>query len=299
MSTNKKDALGRGIRALLENIDSEVNTPKTVATDNMGLSNSTAEILLEQIEVNPFQPRSDFENTALHELANSIKIHGIIQPITLRKISAKKFQLIAGERRLRAAKMANLKSVPAFVRTANDQEMLEMALIENIHRENLNPIEIAINYKRLIDECDLTQEQMADRIGKERSTVTNFLRLLKLPPDIQISLKKKEISMAHARAIINVSDPALQLMIFKEIVKKGLSVRQVEEIVRNIHNLGKAPKNKTKESLPFQYQKIQDKLRSHFSTSVKLKKGRNGKGEISISFYSDDDLNRILEIIEE
>ena len=298
--SNKKEALGKGIRALLESIDTDVNTEavnSSVEKTNTG--NSTSSIPLELIEINPFQPRANFENSALQELANSIKIHGVIQPITLRRISAKKFQLISGERRLRAAKMAGLKEIPSYIRTANDQEMLEMALIENIQRENLNPIEIAINYKRLIDECDLTQEEMAERISKDRATVANYLRLLKLPPEIQMSLKGKEISMAHARAIINVADPALQLMIYKDIMKKGLSVRQVESMVREIQNLGVAKtKSKSKESLPFQYQKVQDKLRSHFSTGVKLKRGRNGRGEIVISYFSDDDLNRILEIID-
>lgn len=293
---SKKLDLGKGIRALLENMDSEsaelVEKTKTEAS----VSNA---IPLDAIEVNPFQPRADFDSEALQELSNSIKIHGIIQPITVRKLTSDKYQLISGERRLRAAKLAGLKEVPAYIRNANDQEMLEIALIENIQREDLNAIEISIHFRRLLDECNLTHEQLADRLGKNRSTVTNFLRLLKLPPDIQSGLKQKKISMGHARALINLEDPIGQIAIYKDIIQKNLSVRDVEEMVRNFHN-GNKEKLKTIQSshLPYEFRKLQDELSSQLGTRVVLKRNKAGKGEIVISFFSDEDLYRLKEIIE-
>ncbi|MEO6168771.1 MAG: ParB/RepB/Spo0J family partition protein [Chitinophagales bacterium] len=287
--TNKRPDLGKGIRALLENMDSTVN-------NEAAFLGSTSNILMDQIEVNPFQPRHDFDEAAMLELADSIKIHGVIQPITVRKISAKKYQLIAGERRLRAAKMAALTEIPAFIRSANDEQMLEMALIENTHREDLNAMEVAVNYKRLIDECNLKQEDLAEKVGKNRTTVTNYLRLLKLPPEIQQAIKNKTITMAHARTIINVEDPLVQLHIFKETVKHDLSVRAVETMARD-YTKGRKLLDKKAATLPHAYQRIQEKISSHLATKVLIKRKRLGKGEIVVSFFSDNDLERLAELL--
>ncbi|TSA51397.1 MAG: ParB/RepB/Spo0J family partition protein [Sphingobacteriales bacterium] len=294
-----KEALGKGIRALLDDIDLSLQSPKGQTEKTTVPQGQSFVLPIEGIEVNPFQPRVDFDEQKLTELADSIRIHGVIQPITVRKISGNKYQLIAGERRLKASHMAGIKEIPAFVRIANDQEMLEMALIENTHREDLNSIEVAINYKRLIDECDLKQEELAERVGKDRTTVTNYLRLLKLPPDIQVAIKNKSISMAHARALITIENPLVQLHIFKEAIKNGLSVRQVEQMVRENAAPNKKKSAVVKEpALPYEYKRIQEKLQSHLGTRVSLKRLRGGKGEINISYFSDEDLERIKEIIE-
>ena len=296
---NRKEGLGKGIRALLDNMDASLQPDKELQAK--AFSGASFMIPLEAVEVNPFQPRVDFNEERLKELADSIKIHGVIQPITVRKIPGNKYQLIAGERRLKATSMAGLHEIPAFVRTANDQEMLEMALIENTHREDLNSIEVAINYKRLIDECSLRQEDLAERVGKDRTTVTNYLRLLKLPPDIQSAIKNKSISMAHARALISIENPLVQLHIFHETIKKGLSVRQVEVMVRESTKPSKQGKKSSSNSsviLPFEYKRIQDKLTSYLATRVHIKQGTRGKGEVVISYFSDDDLERITELIE-
>jgi ParB family transcriptional regulator, chromosome partitioning protein len=286
---DKRPDIGKGIRALLENMDTSLSVESV-------LPGGTQNIPLEQIEVNPFQPRHDFDEKALSELSDSIRHHGIIQPVTLRKIGIKKYQLIAGERRLRAARMADLTEVPAFIRVANDEEMLEMALIENTHREDLNAIEVALNYSRLMDECHLTQEQLAEKVSKDRSTVTNYLRLLKLPPDIQQGIKEKQISMAHARSIINIEDPLIQLTIFNEIKSRDLSVRQTEQLARQYHSEKKSTKKETT-SIPYEVQRLQENLSSHLSTRVYIKRKGNGSGEIVISFFSNDDLDRITEQI--
>lgn len=294
----KKSDLGKGISALLDNIKQDWKKESEETLDDNIRRQHNVEILLEQIEINPFQPRADFDPESLNELAESIKVHGVIQPVTVRQISPNRFQLITGERRLRASKMAGRKTIPAYVRTADDQEMLEMALIENIQREELNAVEIAINYKRLIEECHITQEQLAQRIGKDRSTVTNYLRLLKLPPDILAALKKKQLTMGHARAIITIEDPVAQLDIFKQIISKDLSVRQTEKLAKQYHQRktrGITPAKNM--ALPLAYRKIQDELSSLFSTKVQVKRYKNERGEIIISFYSDDDLNRILDIL--
>jgi len=222
----------------------------------------------------------------------------LIQPITVRQSGQNSYQLISGERRLRASKLAGLTEIPAYVRTANDQQMLEMALIENIQRENLNAIEVALSFQRMIDECNLKQEQLGERVSKNRSTVTNYLRLLKLPPAIQASIRDKEISMGHARALISVEDVDKQLYLFQEIINRGLSVRKVEELVRQLQNIGKEKKSVKASGMSFQYMKIQDDLASKFSTKVKLKLDEKGKGSIEIGFMSDDDLNRILEMLD-
>ncbi len=296
---SKKKALGRGLSALLSDTPEderlEVEVPHTIATKQN--TDSINEIPVEFIETNPFQPREHFDQTALNELAESIKVHGIIQPITVRRLSHNQYQLISGERRFQASKLAGLKQIPAYIRTANDQQMLEMALIENIQRENLNPIEISLSYQRLISECNLKQEELGERVGKNRTTVTNYLRLLKLPPDIQIALRDNKISMGHARAIINIEDPGTQLFIFNKIISEDLSVRKVEELARQVM-AGVKPNASpsTTSSPPKEIVQVQGRLSSHFGTKVSVKSDGK-KGEIRIPFLSVEDLNRILDIL--
>lgn len=297
MIYQKKTGLGRGLRALLDDSDLPENDRQQVSNESSSLG-SISSVKISQVQVNPFQPRTDFDPEALHELAESIKLQGLIQPITVRQSGQNSYQLISGERRLRASKLAGLTEIPAYVRTANDQQMLEMALIENIQRENLNAIEVALSFQRMIDECNLKQEQLGERVSKNRSTVTNYLRLLKLPPAIQASIRDKEISMGHARALISVEDVDKQLYLFQEIINRGLSVRKVEELVRQLQNAGKGKKPVKASGMSFQYMKIQDDLASKFSTKVKLKLDEKGKGSIEIGFMSDDDLNRILEMLD-
>ncbi len=293
--SKSKEALGKGIRALLNNIDDDATKVGRTKGDEYEQTGTVVKIPLTQIEVNPFQPRVDFNEEALNDLAESIKIHGVVQPITVRKLGDKKFQLIAGERRLRASKLAGEKDIPAYVRLANDQESLEIALIENIQREDLNALEIALNYQRLLDECNLTHEDLSNRLGKSRTAVTNYLRLLKLPPDIQTALKSKKLSMGHARALAGVDDVMLQLYVFKEIVSKEMSVRQTEAMIKNAN--GK-PKTKSAASkLPFAYQKVQDNIASSLSAKVQIKPKSNGSGEITIYFHNEDDLERLTEIL--
>ncbi len=298
---NKKQGLGKGIRALLDTIDDEINTPKEGVPAVSGQKDNnappaTARIPLDQIEVNPSQPRHDFDEQALVELSESIKLHDIIQPITVVKVGQSKYQLISGERRVRASKMAGLKDIPAYIRTADGQGMLEMALLENLQRENLNAIEIALSYRQLMDECGLTQEQVADRMKKERSTVTNYLRLLKLPPDIQRAVRDSQISMGHARAIIGLEHVEQQLYVFRETMQRGLSVRQVEQLVKDMSaEKTQTPGKVTSVKLPPAYKRIEDNMASHFSTRVKLDRKKNGKGSIVIEFYNDEDLERIMD----
>lgn len=306
MSTKKK-ALGRGLSALLsdspgdDKLEMDIPVNITVPTTPVSTEPPTgaiAEIPVEEIEVNPFQPRTHFDQEALLELAESISVHGIIQPITLRRLTSHQYQLISGERRFQASKLAGLKTIPAYIRSADDQQMLEMALIENIQRENLNAIEIALSYQRLISECNLKQEELGERVGKNRTTVTNYLRLLRLPPDIQIAVRDNKLSMGHARAIINVENPDQQLYIFKQALAEELSVRKVEELVRT---LSEKPSQKEETSAPSssaskEITQLQSKLSSHFGTRVAIKS--DGKrGEIKIPFLSVEDLNRILDIL--
>lgn len=299
MSAEKRNALGRGLSALL-NDSVNVLPNKTEYTGNPEVSSmgSVNEIRIAEIEVNPFQPRTDFDADSLAELADSIKVQGLIQPITVRRLSPHHYQLISGERRLRASKLAGLTNIPAYIRTANDQQMLEMALIENIQRENLNAIEVALSFQRMIDECNLKQEELGERVSKNRSTVTNYLRLLKLPPTIQASIRDGQISMGHARALITINDSTKQLYIHKLITKDGLSVRKVEELARDLQRSPVKKEGKQPEPLSFQVQKIQDDLASKFSTKVKLKLNSQGKGSIEIPFLSEDDLGRILEMLD-
>ena len=298
--TNKKQALGKGIRALLNTIDEEMKTPgeagvpPTVSGQNAG---SIVRVPVDQITVNPKQPRRDFDETALKELSESIKLHDIIQPVTVVKIAPTKYQLISGERRWRASKMAGMKDIPAYIRTADDQQMLELALLANLQRENLNAIEVALSYKRLMDECDMTQEQVSERMHKERSTVANYLRLLKLPPDIQKSVRDGSLSMGHARAIIGLDKIDQQLYVFREVQEKGLSVRQTEALVKNMAHPEKASTTAVAApvKLPPAYKRIEDNMASHFSTRVKLDRKKNGRGQVVIEFYNDEDLERIMD----
>jgi len=299
MSAEKRNALGRGLSALLN--DSEnVNQPKTSVSSQGEIANpgSISDIKLAEIETNPFQPRTDFDEQALAELADSIKLQGLIQPITVRRLGPHNYQLISGERRFRASKLAGLNHIPAYVRSANDQQMLEMALIENIQRENLNAMEVALSFQRMIEECHLKQEELGDRVSKNRSTVTNYLRLLRLPPVVQAAIRDEQISMGHAKALLSVDDPAKQIFYLQHIIKQGLSVRMAEELVRNAVHTGDNKPAKRSEPVSFQVQKIQDDLASKFSTRVKLKVDSRGKGTIEIPFLSQDDLGRILEIME-
>ncbi|MFZ7115788.1 MAG: ParB/RepB/Spo0J family partition protein [Bacteroidota bacterium] len=296
--TIKKSALGKGLSALLESSDTDVTSNVNPAATG-GVVGSIAQIPLEQIEPNPFQPRVDFDDTSLSELSVSIKEQGIIQPITVRKLGYDKYQIISGERRYKASKLAGLKTIPAYIRVANDQGMLEMAIVENIQREDLNALEVALSYKRLIDECGLTQEELSERLGKNRSTVTNFLRLLKLPPDIQASVRDGKISMGHARAILGVDDIDKQLYIFREILNKNLSVRDVELLARETGNKStiKKKKEEMKDQLSFEFSKIQNILTSHFGSKIQLQRANNGSGKIVIPFQNDEDLNRVLELL--
>ncbi len=303
MSAEKRNVLGRGLSALLndDSVNSVLTSNKEVSAkpevNDMNLS-SISEIKLKEIEVNPFQPRTEFDEQALLELADSIKLQGLIQPITVRRVNAHAYQLISGERRLRASKIAGLTQIPAYVRQANDQQMLEMALIENIQRENLNAIEVALSFQRMIDEVGLKQEELGDRVSKNRSTVTNYLRLLKLPPDIQASIRDGQITMGHAKAIVNIMDPVAQLYIHKQIIQQGLSVRKVEEMVRELQRSTPKKEGKKPEELSFQVKKIQDDLASKFGTMVKIKMANDGKGAIEIPFLSADDMGRILEMLD-
>jgi len=300
MSNEKRNALGKGLSALLNDSVSVMpnkNAQSGQVTETSSLG-SISEVKLSEIEVNPFQPRTEFDQQALADLSASIKLQGLIQPITVRRINAHSFQLISGERRFRASKLAGLTQIPAYIRSANDQQMLEMALIENIQREDLNAIEVALSFQRMIEECSLKQEELGDRVSKNRSTVTNYLRLLKLPPTIQASLRDGEISMGHAKALLSVDNPATQIYIHQQIIKNGLSVRRVEEMVREIQHAPSKKEGKQPENLNFQMQKIQDELASKFSTKVKLKVGTQGNGSIEIPFLSEDDLGRILEMLD-
>ena len=290
---NKKRGLGRGLDAILQSPETDITS-----SDISGnyVAGAVAELNIGFIEANPFQPRTDFDENALNELAESIKTQGVIQPVTVRKMGRDKYQLISGERRLRASKLAGLKTIPVFIRVANDEQMLEMALIENTHREGLNAIEIALSYQRLIEECNITQEQLSEKVGKDRSTVTNFLRLLKLPPEVQVALRDGFISMSQARAIINIEDKTKQLIILKEIIDKDLSVRQVEELVRSL-NTKNIKTKKQKDVLPEAFIYKVDSLSKALNTKIKINRNSKGKGSLTINFKNDDDFERLISII--
>ncbi len=294
-SSNKKDALGKGIRSLLQNIDADLKTTSgNLKQDVIEKSTSVMRVPLDEIETNPNQPRTDFDETALSELAASIKIHDIIQPLTVSVIAPGKYRLIAGERRLRAAKIAGLKDIPVYIRQTNASSLLELALLENLQRADLNAIEIALSYKRLMDDLDYTQEQLAERMGKERTTVTNYIRLLKLPPDIQVAVRNNVITMGHARALINVDHVDKQLFIFSEIKNKGLSVRQTEDLVRKLYTPVDV-KAAVKPTLSSAFKKIEDNLASEYNTRVKLNHSKKGNGSILFEYYSLEELNNLLD----
>lgn len=289
----QKNALGRGLGALIEDAGQE--SPR-------GLASVVNEISVRDIEANPWQPRTRFDEEALTELADSIKEIGMIQPVTVRSLEGGKYQLITGERRYRAARMLGLKTIPAYVRSADDQNMLEMALVENIQREDLDAVEVAISYQRLIEECSLTQENLSERVGKKRSTISNYLRLLKLPAEIQLGIREKQISMGHARALVNLEDPSDQLEIFRKVINQDLSVRKVEDLVRKIQaspvpdeesltdNRGKGTTS--------DYLDLQKHLERHFGANVEFRRNNKGQGRIVIPFGSDEDLERIVAILD-
>lgn len=295
--SKQKAQIGKGIGALLGNIKEEVKNfeRKQVVVHEEAILGSISRILLSEIEINPYQPRKDFDKETLQELANSIKEHDVIQPITVTKIGQKTYQLISGERRFRAAKLAGLKDIPAYIRQAEKKEIMEMALIENLQREDLNAIEIGLSYKQLMDEYAYTQEALADRVHKERSTITNYLRLLKLPPTIQNAVRNGKLSMGHARSILGAEHIDLQLQVFEEVISKDLSVRATENLIKNLKSKKPNSSLNIKNKLQPELKKIEDDLASHFSTKVYLDKKSKGKGSILIEFYSDEDLNRILQ----
>lgn len=298
MTTPKqnKDALGKGIRSLLQTIDADLKTTSGTLKSNVVEAVTTMQrVPVEEVEANPKQPRRDFDEQALNELAASIKLHDLVQPVTVSKLPNGKFRLISGERRWRAAKIAGLHDIPAYVRQANDQQLLELALLENLQREDLNAMEIALSYKRMMEELNHTQEQVAERMGKERSTVANYIRLLRLPPDIQVAVRKAELSMGHARALVNVDTVDKQLYIFNEIKTRNLSVRQTEDLVRKLYKSTPGVNPSVKNELTATLKKIEDNLASHLSTKVKLNHNKKGYGSISIEYFSVQDLNKILE----
>ena len=293
---NKRNALGRGLSAILRNPKTDITDDRT---NEKNLVSNVNEIAIDDIQINPFQPRIDFEKEKIYELSESIKELGIIQPITVRKLGYNKYQLISGERRLRASKELNLKTIPSYIRIANDEQMLEMALVENIQRENLNPIEIAISFQRLIKECDLTQEECGNRLGKKRSTIANFLRLLKLPSEIQDGLKKEKISVGHARALINIKEKQNQLNIYQDIIENGFSVREVEQLAkdfseRNYKYKGKKKKIDSDDIIPFGHQKKLFDLSKNLNVDIQFKRNKKGNGKIIIPFSDDEKLSEIF-----
>ena len=286
--------MGRGLSALLKNPETDITSQEPISESKV--AGSINEIAIAQIEINPFQPRIEFVQENLQELATSIQQLGIIQPLTVRKLGYDKYQLISGERRFRASKLAGLEKVPAYIRIANDQEMLEMALVENIQREQLNAIEIALSYKRLMEECKLTQERMSERVGKKRSTITNYIRLLKLPVEIQAGLRDGKISMGHARALVNVSNSETQINIFHDAIANGFSVRDVEKIVKDFGKTGYKRKSKkiVKIFPSFEHQKLANDISHQLGNEVKLKVNKSGKGKLEITFKNEKELQAII-----
>ncbi|HEU4718762.1 MAG TPA: ParB/RepB/Spo0J family partition protein [Bacteroidia bacterium] len=297
--TVKRNALGKGLSALLENANTDITSSGKMKGETTAIVGAVSNIPLAQIEANPFQPRTHFEEQALTELSESIRLHGIIQPVTVRKMGYDRFQLISGERRFRASQLAGLETVPAYVRVANDQSMLEMALVENIQRENLDSIEIAISYKRLIDECSLTQEELAAKVSKQRSTITNYLRLLKLPAEVQLGIREKKISMGHARALINVEKQDDMVDLYHRITEEDLSVRDVEELARDVKKI--EPRIKHKKLQGDLKEKYADKIRSlskQYNAKISLKSNNLGEGKLVIPFANETDLERIIDALD-
>ncbi|WOD42725.1 ParB/RepB/Spo0J family partition protein [Hwangdonia lutea] len=295
----KKQALGRGLSALLNDPSNDIQSVQDKNADKV--IGNIVELDLDFIEVNPFQPRTNFSEESLRELASSVKELGIIQPITVRKLGLNKYQLVSGERRFRASKLLNLETIPAYVRIANDQESLEMALVENIQRQDLDPIEIALSYQRLIDEINLTQEQMSERVGKKRSTIANYLRLLKLDPIIQTGMRDGFISMGHGRALITIEDQSSQLDIYEKILSDKLSVRETEGLVRNFNtneDVKTPSKNEADEEVPKFIKKGISAFSEYFGHKIDVKVSKNGKGKITIPFHSEEDFNRIKKLVQ-
>ncbi|MCK7591784.1 ParB/RepB/Spo0J family partition protein [Subsaxibacter sp. CAU 1640] len=297
----QKQALGRGLSALLKDPSNDIKSVQDKNADKV--IGNIVELELGAIEINPFQPRTNFNEETLRELASSIKELGVIQPITVRKLDFNKYQLVSGERRFRASKLIGLETIPAYIRIANDQESLEMALVENIQRQDLDPIEIALSYQRLIDEINLTQEQMSERVGKKRSTISNYLRLLKLDPIIQTGMRDGFISMGHGRAIINIEDQSSQLDIYEKIITNQLSVRDTEALVKNYHATSKVSvelkaEPSEKEELPKYIKKGIKEFSEYFGHKINVKVGKNGKGSITIPFHSEEDFNRIKKLVQ-
>lgn len=303
MAKRKRKDLGKGINALLSSIDKDLNPTERKEEVIKDLSNTVISIPLRNITTNPYQPRKHFDPQALEELSESIQEYGLIQPITVRHMGGHDFQLISGERRLRASEMAGLEEIPAYVRLANDQKTLEMALIENVQRQQLNPMEIAFTYGRLMKEFKITQEQLAERLGKGRSSLSNYIRLMYLPDNIKDALRKELISMGHAKVLMSACNHEVQLQAFKDIVSDSLSVRQSDQLVKryNANELGgnkTAKKAKPKPQLPSAYRKVQSELTSLFGAKVDLKTNKEGKGQIVINFADTEDLNRILDLLD-
>ena len=292
MADKNRKALGRGLDAILQSPETDI-TSKDISGDFV--AGAIAEIDITLIETNPFQPRTEFDETALKELAQSIKEQGVIQPVTVRKLGYNKYQLISGERRLRASKMAGLAKIPVFIRVANDEQMLELALIENIHRENLNAIEVAISYQRLIDECNMTQEEVSDKVGKSRSAVANFLRLLKLPAEVQIAIRDGHITMGHARALINISDKEQQLKLLQQIIEDEMNVRQTEELAEKAKN-PEAKERKQTNFIPEHFKSKIKTLSLTLNTKVKVTRNVKGQGSVVIDFKDEAEFDRIMEM---
>lgn len=291
----KKNALGRGLSAILESPETDITSKDISGEFVVG---AIANIPIDKIKTNPFQPRTEFEEMSLAELTQSIKEQGIIQPVTVRKSGYDEYQLISGERRLRASKLAGLTEIPAYIRVANDEQMLEMALIENIHRQDLNAIEIGLSYQRLMDECNVSMNDLAGRVGQDRSTIANYIRLLKLPPEIQIAIRDQQISMGHARALISLPEMEDQLNILREIIEKGLSVREVEKWVRELNTPADKKEKKEKDLLPEGYTAARTNLGSKLSAKIDISRNRKGKGHIAIRFNSDEDFRRIISLLQ-
>jgi ParB family chromosome partitioning protein len=300
-STPNKELIGKGLRSLLQSIDSDYKNPAgKVPAATIEKTVASNRILLTDIQVNPRNPRKDFDVTALQELAKSIQIHDLIQPITVAQLANGKYQLIAGERRFRAAKLAGINDLPAYIRHGNDKELLELALLENLQRVDLNEIEIALSYQRMMHELNYTQENVAERMGKDRSTVSNYIRLLELPPNIQAALRNGSLSISLAKLLIG-KEVDKQLFLFKEIVEKGLTVRQAEELIRKVTQAGKISRPiaaGTKSQLSPVYKKLEDKLSSHLSTKVQLQHQKNGSGKITVEYADLNGLNKILEAMQ-
>lgn len=299
MSSNpkKRSALGKGLSALLENAETDITTKSS----NAGVVGSVSMLPIDSIEANPFNPRTSFEREALEELSQSIAVHGIIQPLTVRKLGRDNYQLISGERRFRASQMAGLKEVPAYIRVANDQTMLEMALVENIQREDLNAIEVALSYSRLIEECSLTQDELSQKVAKSRSSITNHLRLLKLPAEIQASVRDNSISMGHARALVSVGDESIQLAIHSRVIEDGLSVRDTEALVREgyVEPRSSVPSSAERTAIAISEKQFtfKEHLSDRLSARVDIRKSATGGGKIVVNFNSEVDLNRIIELL--